>query len=303
MVKIISVMVSIVFVSRVTMGDVICHKCDRISAIFRDIATVCTVVVVGLFGRKSRAVFYSQSVLGGNNLAVVRTGHNTALAPGLTSQALAPGDPLHWRSHWRWPVGCGGLKLMLCAAGWWWAGLCVQSGTGETFLGGASGERRVVAHQHPLHKGGERILRSISGQPRSALIVKVHLEECAEAAVREAGVVGDLHEDRRVDLERHPLLLQQEVVIGMIHNKKKKRKLYGEKGRRITFYRSRLLSRCGVGETHEYEEDNGKQSLIHPHKGTPHQVGRRIHTYRYIYITFSHFADAFIQSDLQLWNT
>ncbi len=44
--------------------DVIYHKCDRISAILWDIATVCTVVVVGLFRRKSRAVFYSQSVPG-----------------------------------------------------------------------------------------------------------------------------------------------------------------------------------------------------------------------------------------------
>ncbi len=36
-------------------------------------------------------------------------------------------------------------------------------------------------------------------------------------------------------------------------------------------------SRCSVGEMHEFKDDNGKQSLIHPHKDHPQQVGR-IHT-------------------------
>ncbi len=131
MVKIISVMVSIVFVSRVTMGDVICHKCDRISAIFRDIATVCTVVVVGLFGRKSRAVFYSQSVLGGNNLAVVRTGHNTGSrtwsdvtgSSSGRSSALAISLAMACRLWWAqaYALRCGVMVgWALCPEWDWW---------------------------------------------------------------------------------------------------------------------------------------------------------------------------------------
>ncbi len=42
--------------------DVICHKCDRLAAILGDIATVYTVVVVGIFGRKSRAVLFTPSL-------------------------------------------------------------------------------------------------------------------------------------------------------------------------------------------------------------------------------------------------
>ncbi len=38
-----------------------------------------------------------------------------------------------------------------------------------------------------------------------------------------------------------------------------------------------FLSCSSVEETHKYDEDNGKQSLIDPQKGNPHKAGK-IHT-------------------------
>ncbi len=80
------------------------------------------------------------------------------------------GDPQLCRFSWRWLVGrgglwrsvCGGLRLMLHAAGWCLAGLWVWSGGLVKSLSARPiYECWVAAHQHPLHIGGKIPSRTI----------------------------------------------------------------------------------------------------------------------------------------------
>ncbi len=106
-------------------------------------------------------------------------------------------DPQHCRSVRRWLVGRGGLRLSvsgglghaLCAAGRWWAGHWVGSGSGEIILLGDC-EERSISRQSPLHEGGEFRSRTIFGWQRSARGVQACVIEWAERVVRIAGGVS-----------------------------------------------------------------------------------------------------------------
>ncbi len=99
---------------------------------------------------------------------------------------------------WRWLIGRGGLRLSvsgglghaLRAAGRWWAGHWILSGTGEIPLG-TDGERGPVSRQCPLHKGGEIRSRAILGRRRSVRDVQAGIVERTERVVRVAGEVGE----------------------------------------------------------------------------------------------------------------
>ncbi len=78
------------------------------------------------------------------------------------------------------------------------------------------GGRADDSSERPLHKDGEIPLRTISGQPRSALVIQASLIECAEAVVRVVGKVSDFHEQSRMVFKRKTPLLQNEEEAGRV---------------------------------------------------------------------------------------
>ncbi len=112
----------------------------------------------------------------------------------------------------RWLVGRGWLGHALCAAGTWWAGHWVRSGTGEIPLGTDS-ERGSVSRQCSFHKGGEIRSRTIFGRRCSARDVQAGVVECTERVVRVGGEAGEDQEQSGVALERFLPLLQQEEEV------------------------------------------------------------------------------------------
>ncbi len=116
----------------------------------------------------------------------------------------------------------GGLRHALRAAGRWWAGHWVGSGTGEILLG-TGGERRSISRQCPLHKSGEIRSRAIHRRRRSARDVQASVKERTERVVRVGGEAGEDQKQSGVALERSLLLEVFRAKEGIHGNNGKKR--------------------------------------------------------------------------------